>query len=306
MKKKDIHILVTIDDNYIEPLRVMLYSLVKNNSHRNLNIYLIYQSLCKSNLLLLKKTMEKLNVKFISIHADRTLFQNAPKREHITNATYLRLLASQLLPNNIDKVLYLDADIIIDGAIDDFYDINMEKFYFAGVKDHLDTSDHNFHKKAIGMPVQYTYICAGILLMNLKILREEFNITEIYKFIEKKGIYLTMQDQDIINALYYNKIKVVSCIYGKEAWFFNIENNFIYLISILFHREEKPIIIHYLYKHKPWKKNYIGRYMKIYWKYAKIFKKHKNYKLIKKNYNIRHFLKVKGYLEMILNWEDTE
>ena len=296
MKENRYNILVTIDDNYLEPCKVMLYSLIKNNKSREITVFLIYQNLNKQSLHNLKFMLEKMGAVLKPIYVDKKWFYDAPKREHITNATYLRLLAPQLLPETVDRVLYLDADIIVDGSIDQFYDMEMGQNYFAAVKDHLDFSDGNAHKKTIGMPVRYTYVCAGILLMNIKLLRTGMNIQDVYNLIIKKGNTLYMQDQDIINALYYNKIKVVSSIWGKEAWLINIKNKWLMLLQEITKTEPSPVIIHYLYKYKPWNKGYIGRYMKNYWKYARVFKKHKNYNTIKENYKRRIVSEINGYL----------
>jgi len=292
------NILVTIDDAYTEPLRVMLYSLLFNNQSRHIHIFLIYQRLSRFSLKQIAYVIHKMNASFTPIRVNDALFSDAPERSHITNATYLRLLAPALLPTDVDRILYLDADIIVDGSLDALYELPMENYYFAAVPDHLDTSDNNLHKRSIGMPGSAHYVCAGILLMNMEQLRKHMDLHEVYRLINRKGTLLTMQDQDIINLLYHRHIYLLDSIYGKEAWFYHTGDTFKMLAAKLFQKQKRPVIIHYLYHYKPWNLGYIGLYMDRYWHYARVFKKHRNYQTIKDNQKKRLIHEIMGYLGM--------
>jgi lipopolysaccharide biosynthesis glycosyltransferase len=97
--------------------------------------------------------------------------------------------------------------------------------------------------------------------MNIKKLREEQNINDVYKFINKYKNVLTLPDQDVINALYGEKIILI------DRYIYNLSDRSIKQFNILKSNENKinlewveknTKIIHYLGRNKPWKKNYHG------------------------------------------------
>ena len=105
------NILVTLNSNYIKPLKVMLKSLFLNNKEEKFSIYLMHSSLTDEEL-------DDLN-NYIHIHGNQlkiinivdSCFENAPILLHYTMDMYYRLLAHKFLPENLERILYLDPDI---------------------------------------------------------------------------------------------------------------------------------------------------------------------------------------------------
>ena len=91
----------------------MLKSLFLNNPGERFNIYLLHTSLKKKELEDLKFFVESHGSKLNVIDVDEDCFSDAPVLFHYTKEMYFRLLSYQLLPNDIDKILYLDPDILV-------------------------------------------------------------------------------------------------------------------------------------------------------------------------------------------------
>ena len=129
MKKSPINILVTINKNYINPLIVMLYSLIKNNSYKT-NVYIMNKDLEKKDIDYISKKINSDFITIIDIKIDDSKLANAPVSKQFPITMYYRLFAHLYLPKNVNKVLYLDPDVIIDKNIMELYSINMNYFCY--------------------------------------------------------------------------------------------------------------------------------------------------------------------------------
>ncbi len=107
------NILVTLNSNYIKPLKIMLKSLFLNNPGEEFQIYLLHTSLKNGELDDLAFYIEGHGSELRVIHVDKNCFDDAPVTFHYTKEMYFRLLAYQLLPQDLDRILYLDPDILV-------------------------------------------------------------------------------------------------------------------------------------------------------------------------------------------------
>ena len=122
------NILVTIDSNYVMPLRVMLFSLMKSNPDRKFDIFVAHSSLTDSDFDKLRSAVDPDRTKIHSVAVPPELLSNAPVLKRITKETYYRLLAIDFLPEDVDRILYIDPDTLIIGDISSFYDVVIPLF----------------------------------------------------------------------------------------------------------------------------------------------------------------------------------
>ena len=102
------NILVTLDRNYLPPLRVMLGSLLRNDPRETFDIYTIGDGLRPEDWAGLEELCgEQGHIHPVEVPAD--LFADAPVARYWTRAMYYRLLAAELLPRSLDRVLYLET-----------------------------------------------------------------------------------------------------------------------------------------------------------------------------------------------------
>ena len=112
-------------------------------------------------------------------------FRNSPNEScYCSPYTLLRLFAD-IIPNMPDKLLYLDADLMFNGDIEKLYSIDVNKVEYAAANDH-------YGKFLINL----RYINAGVLLFNLKKMKETNLLGKARELIKKKK--LTFADQSAI------------------------------------------------------------------------------------------------------------
>lgn len=76
--------------------------------------------------------------------------------------TFMKIFIPELLPSCIDKVLYLDVDIIVKTNLSSLYNINLEKSGLAAVED---VPNAESHKKRCGLSPNAVYVNSGLMLM---------------------------------------------------------------------------------------------------------------------------------------------
>ena len=252
------NLLVTINKNYIYYLIIMLYSYLKNNSYKT-TVYIMNTDLTKENINRIRKSLKN-KIKIIDIKVDDSYLKKAPVSKKFPITMYYRLFAWKYLPKKIEKVLYLDPDIIIKGNLMELYQMNLENSYFAGAT-HVGIFVKILNDIRLKIKYKDLYVNSGVLLINLKELRKS-SLTEqnIYTYIEKKKNKLLLPDQDIISALYKNKIIKI------DATIYNFTEKMAKKTSLDW-VEKNTKIIHYCGRNKPWRKSYHGKLNKYYLEY---------------------------------------
>ena len=253
---KNINILVTLDENYIPQLNIMLYSLLYSNPDCNFKVYLLHSSIPDAALTETRSILDGAG-ELIPVQAKDIGLDDAPTTSRYPKEIYYRIFAAKYLPEDVDKVLYLDPDIIVNGSIKELYELNMDEYYFAACS-HIRRMLHVYNELRLGMDEESPYINSGVMLMNLKKLREEQDYQEVLDFVEKKRKLLSLPDQDIISTLYGSKI------YPLSTFRYNMTE----LLYMFHSRQEKSltidwirkhsVFIHYCGRNKPWKPKYIG------------------------------------------------
>ena len=263
------NILVTLNSNYLKPLRVMLKSLFLNNTGERFDIYLMHTSLKTQELEDLKRFIEDHGSGLNVIHVDDGCFNDAPVLLHYTKEMYFRLLAYKLLPEELDRILYLDPDILVLNPVGELYETDIDGYlYAAAYHDKLSIKEINRIRL---YPYEINaYYNSGVLLMNLKELRKEADEKEIYRFVEENRTRLIMPDQDILNALYAKRIRNLDELYyNYDARFYTYyklsTNGSFDMDRIINH----TVILHFCGKKKPWNKKYSGVFHSLYKHYEK-------------------------------------
>ncbi|MDR0484061.1 MAG: hypothetical protein LBH40_02120 [Alphaproteobacteria bacterium] len=173
---------------------VTLYSLLKNNQKYTFNVYILHDNCLKQKEIdnicnqfpLNQYNNLKINLVDVS---NLTIIKQLPNPNLLHHSwskdIYFRLFLSVLLPN-VDKILYLDTDVLIRGDITDFFETDMGNNCFLGDAD-----------------ISPVVVCSGVLLMNLKELRN-YNILK--ELTNEIMLNPTTTDQSFINKVYKNTI----------------------------------------------------------------------------------------------------
>lgn len=267
------NILVTLDSNYIYPLCVMLKSLSATNSDSYIDLYVIHSSLKDEDFLNMENALSGCDHSVHPIAVDDDIFSGFPVLGRISKETYYRLLVGELLPKNMDRILYLDPDIVINGSLAEFYSLDLKGNVIAAAT-HLYGIAQTANRARLAMSTKSCYINAGVMLIDLKRWRETIALDEILTFISKKHRNLLLADQDVVNVLFQKSTLTV------DERIYNLDEKTYKFFSSSFVGEKridlewvrrKSVIIHFNGKHKPWKEpDYAGKLGEFFERYKEL------------------------------------
>jgi len=250
-----INILVAADDNYAKYCAVMLTSLLENNKDENIDVYLMSAGLNEQNEKILRNIVEiKYNQRLIIAIINQAYFRDFPLRkcDHISIATYFRLICTDVLPKTLNKILYLDCDIIVRDSIRELWNYNIDEYGLAATLDPCWTQGNKYER--LELNPDNGYFCAGVMLINLKTWKTSNVKERSIEILKKMKDNLLLHDQDILNIIFAKKWKSISfrwdycCLddlsFGSEEEFVNDLNK---------KSKYYPVIIHFAGV-KPWGK----------------------------------------------------
>ena len=245
----NMNILINVDNNYLERAKDTLLSIRFHNDEK-LNVYLTYDDISDDKLDDLDKFIsKKLGGTLNRIKCNLEDIKLPVYFDYISKATYYRIFFPFLVNEDIDRVLYVDCDVICTDSIKEFYETDFEDNILVACENMTVEKYKDFNGKCndrLELPSDNKYINAGVLLMNVKKYKEEVNKDELIEFIDKYKNKLVLQDQDVINKYFYGKIKIA-------------DNKYNYQINAVDYGKEcfDNVLVHYSEAEKPWETDYV-------------------------------------------------
>lgn len=172
-------------------------------------------------------------------------------------ATYARLFIPKLL-KHLDKVIYLDVDLLIRSSIRALWNVDLQEKY-AGVVPDIGAYNNQDFCKAKQRVLTHKqdnpgekYFNAGVLVLNIKKMNED-NIyeksiaiaNEFEKIRSQKAKWLNLHDQDVLNNVFGDKVAYLDYRYN-----YFMQNNP--------DGVKDAVIVHFTGNNKPWCWNYRG------------------------------------------------
>lgn len=297
-----INILCTPDDNYIPYCGIMLTSLFENNKNYDFDVYVICEAISKINLNNLELLTKHYNANIHIKSVDNNTFNDCPIRvgDHVSIAAYYRLIAADILPKRLDKILYLDCDIIINNDITELYDHNISDYAFAAVID--EAFFYNVKYERLCYDKRYSYINSGVILFNLDYWRKNNLAKKSIEYISKYPERIKFHDQDTLNAVLHKEMKLLPIKYNLQTGFLLTHNTQYYKNELeeIIAAANSPIIIHFTGASKPWYKGSRHPFCNLflYYKSISLWKDEPLKRYKKSLYN--HFIELRNKLIWIL------
>ena len=252
-----VSVALATDDNYIAPTLVAVGAMAAHASVGNrYSIYILSErTLGRASRSLFRSAVRQypnVSVSFIAV-GDRlgsvNLSDSGPIKG-VSRATYFRFLLPELLCD-IDKILYIDADTVALDDVARIYSYDIGDMYIGGVRDICGYQDIESRCRELSIDSLDEYVNAGVLLMNLKRLRED-GLPERMMAAATARTY-PYNDQDIINSLCYGGICPLPHSCNVIVDYLDDPSEISQALGIDYLGETAaPIILHYAGRAKPW------------------------------------------------------
>lgn len=259
-------ILVTLDENYLPQLRVMLASLLFHDPgpHR---IHLIHRSMPEEKLRELARWLEARGCTLAAHTVPRSLFAGAPVTKRYPQEMYYRLLAGEILPPEVETVLYLDPDILIINPMTPLWALDGQGKTFAAAA-HTGKTELANDINRIRLGTEGKYFNSGVMRMDLRLARQRVRPEEIFRFVREHPEKLLLPDQDVLNSLYGGDIlELDDAVWNYDARRYS---NYLLRSGGVFDTDwvmTHTAVLHFCGSAKPWKPRYPYRFGVLYQHY---------------------------------------
>lgn len=235
-----INIAFSCNNQWADKLAVtMVSTLIHASKDDFYKFFILDGGITEENKKKFAKIKSKTNFKIEYIPVNKELFSNAPLSHHFTIETYYRLKLPSLI--DVDKLLYLDVDTLVKKDLKELYNIDINNYYAGAVIDESSYSQ-NIHKLSVKR-----YFNAGMLLLNLKKIREDKLEDKFFEFIDKHSDLISYVDQCVLNAVFNENVKFLDRRFNLQ------HHSALDNINEKYQQQKKEVIVlHYVAQKKPW------------------------------------------------------
>ena len=216
--KNQIHISMTVDNNYVFPCLISMTSaLYNNNKKKNIIIYhLIFSSDFNPDNYQIFESLKKKFDFSLNYYNMPISFKNYRKWHGGTETIYYKIYLP-LIFHDLDRIIYLDGDTMVFKDLYEMYNLPFNGNYALGYPFHSSYMLDKFNKNVI------YYINAGVILFNIELIRKDNKDIELIKYTKDNNNNLYFPEQDAINLVFYQKIGILPLKYGIYMYG-NIDN----------------------------------------------------------------------------------
>ncbi|MEG0267758.1 MAG: glycosyltransferase family 8 protein [Carnobacterium sp.] len=260
---KNITIVSSSNEDFVPHLATLFLSLLESkNADTRLNFYVIDDNISLNSKLLLNRTVNQHNARISYLTIDESEFENVVESERIPKTAYYRISIPNLL-TTIDRVIYLDCDMICLENIQDIWELDLGDNLLAAVE------DSGFHNRLNTMGINCVsdkYFNSGMMVMDLKKWREEKITEQAFDFIDAFPHLLRFHDQDTLNAILHDRWLELHPRWNAQTYLMLEEKKHPTVIGRMKWEEarENPAIVHFCGHEKPWHEGSTHPYREVY------------------------------------------
>ena len=261
-------IVLATDNNFVQHCCVAITSVLLHN--KDVQFYIFTEGLSAENSLVLKDLVNDLGGRLEIVLVDSNVVSKFPMPEnadnHISIATYYRLFSALLLPDYIEKVIYMDCDMVVRKSMNELWNTDLESSAIGAVYQPISKSQDD-DKQRLSIPKDYGYFNAGLLLINLKYWRDHAITDRLFSFIKTRFHSIKQHDQDVLNAVLYSEVEPLDYTWNFLPPYFKV-TTLSFPNCVDYSKQEKdPAVIHFVSAPKPWDFGCKHPFRKEYYKY---------------------------------------
>ena len=269
-KNSAIRLLVALDENYLPQLQVLLTSISINSPQDVGALYLMHSGISAESLQRVEKQCSAFGCALHPVPVSADFFQEAPVTKRYPQEMYYRLLAPHLLPEDLDRILYLDPDILVINSLRPLWETDLKGCLFAAAS-HTGLTEIANDVNRIRLGTDSDYYNSGVLLMDLNACRKEIVPEEVFAFSAGHRVSLLLPDQDILNGLYGTRILGVD----DSVWNYDARRYDRYWLGSHGEKDmdwvmDHTVFLHFCGKNKPWSRGYEGHFSALYKHYQRL------------------------------------
>lgn len=247
------NVVINTDDNYIQHCMAMLCSLYENNKSHTITVHVLMKELSANSKQELMRVTKAYDNECLFYAVNEKPLEGVQFRSvrPLTKAAYYRLLLASILPKDIDKILYLDCDIIVLRDLSEVFEIELNDYALAATLDYFPYT--NQHRLQLHMEADERTFCSGIMLVNLKYWRENDCEQKLLAYAKRHRKVVFLHDQDVLNYVFKKKWFLLPPKWNRNPYAHICKKNEMYKRYDYVEYRNSPMLIHYADSlFKPW------------------------------------------------------
>lgn len=199
-----INLATSADDNFALPATVMMRSVVDHLSGTQpIDFFVLDCGLTDRSRRKMRRSISRVWAKVHFVPIDLNVFTGFRVDQHIPAAAYARLLMGTCLPSTVERVLYLDGDMVALSDVQPLWDADFKGYPIAAVQDPVaglvGHSVEMMHWQGWDVPEGIQYFNSGLMVMDLCRLRAEGTLEAAIEVARKYPERMKWHDQDALN-----------------------------------------------------------------------------------------------------------
>jgi lipopolysaccharide biosynthesis glycosyltransferase len=229
------HIFFCADRKYLPFTAVTMTSVLANATPDSRQVFHLISADINEEDIAVLRTLNSLKECAVELHTIRAEDFSAWQKMdfgYISLGCLYRFKILDFVPQGVEKVLYLDGDMIVTGPLDDLFAENLDGYAAGAVEEKGAFQTQNLHLKG------GRYFNSGMLLLNVKALAQHDILAEALAYYRENHEHIVSHDQDILNGMWDEKVKFLAQKYNVPSFVKHFAN---------------PLVIHYTgFVKKPW------------------------------------------------------
>ncbi|HEY1505992.1 MAG TPA: glycosyltransferase family 8 protein [Stellaceae bacterium] len=208
--------LFCINQRYAKHAAACIVSLLERNSWAFFDLVIVSTGDLGVEAAKLRRTLAAYpNCALKTVRFDARPHPRLPVRAHYSIDNYTRLWMAEFFPATVERILYLDSDMIVTGDIGGLWRAPLGEAIVGAV-----TIPGSTRCGALGIPEEYGYFNSGVLVIDLARWRCEEIFTRLIDYLAANGEKIVDADQDVLNACLYDRRLALPYVYNAISPFF--------------------------------------------------------------------------------------
>lgn len=267
------NIAISLNQKYFRYAFVMLYSLFKNNSEQEIDVYILNSDLERESIREYELLAEEYGNCVHELRIDNSIFpEGIPVTKIWSIEAYYRLVLLDILPADVDRLLYLDVDIIVNKDIQDMYSSDFSGKLILAVEDDFNACPsgkrevlfRNYLKQGM------VYFNSGVMLLDVKALRKHYSFKRYMETLQKIMNNIVAPDQDLLNYVHWQEVGFLDAGHNILKNKYNMYARRASIDGYTYEQMKEEAYIIHCFSRKPWdadSTHYEGE--RIWWEYAR-------------------------------------
>ena len=223
------NLLITSDDRQAAYIPALICSICENHRSEQISFYVMHRKIGPEIIGVIRRTCQRYNADMFEIVPPAGAFtmfsgeMDAIRGDHrFPEETYYHLLAHRYLPDKLDRILYLDVDIVVNGNVHGMYDCDFGDSFVAVADRYGNLATKHGSVRNTSRPI-YRFggnrFNSGVILYNLQKMRdyidEDFFRTIIDKMKKNGSLRYVCWDEGFANLVFHDKAVYFDDVYNS-------------------------------------------------------------------------------------------